>query len=103
MEILYERIKQRREELELTQDQLAALMGYKDRSMISKIEAGTVDLTLTKVKQFAKILNVSAPWLLGWSDPPSEDIRDDQDEQFLLKYKSASVDMQKAIQRILED
>jgi DNA-binding XRE family transcriptional regulator len=37
---LYERIKKRREELDLSQDELAQKLGYKSRSTIAKIEKG---------------------------------------------------------------
>lgn len=42
---LYDNIKKRRMELGMTQDDLAKLTGYTDRSSIAKIEAGKVDLT----------------------------------------------------------
>ena len=41
---LYANIKKRRLELEMTQSDLAQKMGYADKSMIAKIEKGTVDL-----------------------------------------------------------
>ena len=37
---LYERIKKRREELGMSQDELAQKLGYKSRSTIAKIEKG---------------------------------------------------------------
>ena len=49
MSEIYDRIKARRIELGLTVEQLAALMGYKDKSSISKIENGKADIPQSKV------------------------------------------------------
>ena len=45
---LYKNIKARRLELKMSQDRLAELTGYKDRSSIAKIEKGEVDLAESK-------------------------------------------------------
>ena len=52
-----ERIKQRRLELGLSQDELAKKVGYKSRSSINKIELSR-DLPLKKVELMAKALNL---------------------------------------------
>ena len=41
---LYKNIRERRIELKMSQDTLAELTGYRDRSSIAKIEKGEVDL-----------------------------------------------------------
>ena len=51
---LYNRIRQRREELHMTQDELAQAMGYKSRSSINKIELGKSDIPQSKIKSFAE-------------------------------------------------
>jgi transcriptional regulator with XRE-family HTH domain len=61
-------IKQRREELGLTQEELAKKMGYKSKSTINKIEAGINDITQSKVIAFAKVLNTTVAYLMGWDD-----------------------------------
>lgn len=63
---LYENIKRRRIELGWTQSELASKTGYSDKSMISRIEAGKVDLPQSKIMEFAKVLGVSASDLMGW-------------------------------------
>ena len=65
---LYENIKQLRLERRMTQDELAHLAGYTDRSSIAKIERGVVDLSQSKIKQFADIFGVSPSQLMGWVD-----------------------------------
>ena len=44
MHMFYERIRRRREELGLSQDELAKKLGYKSRSSINKIEKGENDI-----------------------------------------------------------
>ena len=62
-----DRIKKRRLELGLTQEELAKKAGYKSRSSINKIELSR-DLPLPKVQEVARILDCSPSYLLGWED-----------------------------------
>ena len=64
---LYDNIRKRREELGMSQSKLAELMGYSDKSMISRIENGQVDLPYSKVIEFAKALKIHPVELMvGW-------------------------------------
>ena len=65
---LYSNIKRLREEQGLSQDALARLTGYTDRSSITKIEKGLVDLQQSKIELFAKALGTSVKDLIGWDD-----------------------------------
>lgn len=69
---LYKNIKARRLELKMSQDRLAELTGYKDRSSISKIEKGEVDLAESKIREFAKALKITPQELMGWDDPDTD-------------------------------
>lgn len=69
---LYKNIKSRRTELKMSQDTLAELTGYRDRSSIAKIEKGEVDLAESKIREFAKALKVSPQELMGWDEPDKE-------------------------------
>lgn len=62
-----ERIRQRRIELGLTQEELAIEAGYKSRSSINKIE-NSREVTLKKIKKIANILDVTPESLLGWEE-----------------------------------
>ena len=66
MTTLGSRIKKLREKKELSQDDLAKLMGYKSKTSIHKIEQDLTDLPLSKVGEFAEILQVTPQFLLGW-------------------------------------
>ena len=72
MNTIGERIKQRRTELGLSQDELAEKMGYKSRSTIAKIEKGVNDVVQANIVKFSKILNTSIAYLMGWDSDPEE-------------------------------
>lgn len=65
---LYKNIKRLREEKGLSQDTLAKLTGYTDRSSITKIEKGQVDLQQSKIELFAKALGTTSKELVGWNE-----------------------------------
>lgn len=65
---LYKNIKRLREEKGMSQDTLAKLTGYTDRSSITKIEKGQVDLQQSKIELFAKALGTTARELVGWEN-----------------------------------
>ena len=62
------RIKARREQLQMTQEELAKKIGYKSKTTITKIENGTNDIVQSKVCDFAKALNTTPAYLMGWED-----------------------------------
>ena len=65
---LYQRIRNRRQELNMTQDELAKKLGYKSRSSINKIELGIHDISQSKITDFARALNTTPDYLMGWSE-----------------------------------
>lgn len=65
---LGKRIKQRRLELSLTQEELAKMLGYKSKSTINKIELGINDISQSKILPFAKALKTTPAYLMGWED-----------------------------------
>lgn len=62
------KIKARRIELNMTQEELAKAAGYTSRSSINKIELGLVDVSQSKVQMLAKALRTSPTILVGWGD-----------------------------------
>ena len=65
---LYKNIKRLREEKGMSQDTLAKLTGYTDRSSIAKIEKGLVDLQQSKISLFATALGTTSRELMGRDD-----------------------------------
>lgn len=59
-------IKALREELGMSQDDLAAKMGYKNRSTIAKIENGVNDVVQSNIVKFAEVLGTTPARLMGW-------------------------------------
>ena len=70
-----ERIKNRRIELGLSQEELAKKVGYKSRSSINKIELSR-SLPARKISLMARALETSEGYLMGWneSDIPDSSI-----------------------------
>ena len=68
MSTIGENIRNRRIELEMTQEELAHKMGYKSKSTINKIELGINDIPQSKIVQFAHVLNTTPKALMGWED-----------------------------------
>lgn len=62
------KIKQRREELEMSQEELAKKLGYKSKSTIGKIEIGINDVAISKIVAFADALDTTPSYLLGWTE-----------------------------------
>lgn len=66
-------IKERRESLGMSQDELAEKMGYKSRSTIAKIEKGVNDVTQTNIVKFAEVLKTTPAYLMGWEKIEKKD------------------------------
>lgn len=62
------RIKEKREHIGMTQEELATKLGYKNKSTIAKIENGTNDIVQSKVIEFANVLDTSVAYLMGWDN-----------------------------------
>ena len=109
-----ERIKQRRLELNLSQEELALKVGYKSRSSINKIELAR-DLPLRKVEVMAKALDTTPGYLMGWEPSPqaNKDLKNESwgDRERALNeyakklfelYKKADPQIQQAVDLLLK-
>jgi transcriptional regulator with XRE-family HTH domain len=63
-----DRIRKRREELGLTQQQLADRLGYKSKATINKIEAGINGISQRRIVDFAHALNTTIEYLMEMDD-----------------------------------
>lgn len=63
-----DRIRYRREELEMSQDELARRLGYKSRSSINKIEKDASGLPQTKIVAIASALKTTPAYIMGWEE-----------------------------------
>ena len=70
---LGEKVKLKREELNLSQEELAEKMNYKSKTSIHKIEVGITDLPLSKVKELAAVLKTTPAYLMGWEEEKTQE------------------------------
>lgn len=77
------RIKERRELLGMSQDELAKKVGYKSRSSVNKIESDGRGLPQTKIVAFANALETTPAYLMGWEADPDRGTEKDVQERFV--------------------
>lgn len=65
-----ERIRYRREELGLSQEELGNLVGYKGsaKTRISRYETAGNEISMKQLNRIAPALKVSVAYLMGWYD-----------------------------------
>ncbi len=61
------RVRQRREQLGLSQEDLAIRMGYSSRTSVNKIENGR-PCSQKIIARLSDALGVSIPYLMGWEE-----------------------------------
>lgn len=72
MSILGERIRKRRIELNMTQEELGKKVGYKSRTTVNKVELGNNAINQKRIVSFAQALQTTPEYLMGWQDTPEE-------------------------------
>lgn len=99
-----ERIKMRREELGMTQEELAKKLGYKSRSSINKIELGERRLTQPKILSFANALDVSPLCILGMDERKQTDNYPltIEERNLILSYRIANENTKDIVKKILD-
>lgn len=70
--MLGNRIKEKRLKLGMTQEELAIKLGYNSRSSINKVEMGKNDIPISKVVEYAKVLNTTPSYLMGWEEDDNQ-------------------------------
>ena len=60
------RVRNQRERINLSQEELALKLGYKGKSSISRIESGLNEIPQSKMQSFADALDTTIPYLMGW-------------------------------------
>lgn len=109
-----DRIKQRRIELNMSQDDLAKKLGYKSRSSINKIERDASGLPQTKIAAIAKALDTTPSHIMGWDEEieerPSEMatqfatmLKDPDFIELFEEYKKLNPEGKKMIKKIIRN
>lgn len=70
---LAEKVKYKRKELGMTQEELAHKLGYKSKVSISNIEMGR-PISQKIIVKLAEALQTTPSYLVGWDDEPKEEI-----------------------------
>lgn len=106
---LGKRIKKRRLELNLTQEDLAQRMGYKSKAAICKVEGGEDNITSDRVRKFADALETTPAYLMGWSETPIaneiphlQDWRTEESKRLYELYLQAPPEIQAAVETLLK-
>lgn len=95
-----ERIRLRRTELDMTQQELAEKVGYKSKTAINKIETGERELRQTKIRPMAEALSTTIEYIMGWDESESELFTKDNIE-ILRDLCSLTKDEQETIRAII--
>lgn len=98
-----DRIRARREELGLTQEELATKMGYKNKSTIAKIESGVNDVAQSKVVKLAKALETTTIYLMGVESKNSDTSSSDVQTFAHPKSYYENDDTRKIAQKVFDD
>ena len=109
------RIKNKRVELGISQEELASRMGLKSKSTICKIERGEDNLTADSVKKYANALGVTPDYLYGNEDSEGHktvkklliEVQEEERENAKAKalyelYAKATPEVQSAIETLLK-
>ncbi len=103
---IYDRIRALRISQKMSQSDLAKKMGYKDGSMITKIESGLVDISQKKIVAFAKALSTTPSYLMGWTDdgaPDPSSILSSEESRLVTLYRGAESSAKTYAMELLEN
>lgn len=78
-----ERVKTRRNAIKMSQETLAAKVGYEHKTSISKIEHGKTSVPQNKVLEIANALDTTVEYLMGRTDEVQKETFKDKREKFL--------------------
>ena len=107
-----ERVKELRIKKDLTQLELAELLGYKSKSSVAHIENGR-EIPRSMVVKLAEVLDTTPSYLMGWDtdssgEAPTEDKKDppsadsERWERFRAKYDQLPAVEQHRIDAVLD-
>lgn len=104
MEKLGSKIKSRREELGMSQTELAKLTGYSDKSAISRIESGNNDIPARKLRLFAYALKLSETSLASSDDKLADlgNLLSPDEFALIVAYRNADTETKRDILRRLD-
>lgn len=96
-----DKIRTRREELGLSQEELAKKLGLKSRSSITRLEKSGDDISMKDVERLSEALDCSKLYLMGWQDDPKKS-GIEKEQQFITLYSQLNPKDQELIDNMLE-
>lgn len=69
-----DRIRRRREEIGMTQEELARKLGYTSATTVSKLELGANNLRQSKIKALADALQTTPEYIMGWTEQKDDGV-----------------------------
>lgn len=95
------RIKYKRTEAGLSQQELADKCGFQTRSAISMVESGKRDITRDKIILIAQALGVSPAYLMGWENKLNS-IEKIEAENYAKRLVKLPADKREIIYKLIE-
>lgn len=102
-----ENIRIRRQQLHMSQDELAKRLGYAGRSSITKIEKAVNGMPQDKLTELARALNTTEVYLMGlvddpnWRMPKENFSLSDSERRMVEKYREADEEKRKLVDYLL--
>ena len=98
-----DKIRARRLELHMTQEELAEKLGYKSKSTINKIELGVNDIVQSKVVEFARALDTTTSYLMSWDEPSHTPTLTASETTLLSNYRQLNEEGQEKVREYTSD
>ena len=100
-----ERIRSRRLELDMTQEELEYKCGYKSKISINKIELGRDNRTIKaeKAMLFAEALQCPISYLMGWDYEPEQQIANTESIEMIAAFTELEPKNKVIIKRLIDD
>lgn len=93
---IYEKIKRRRKELQLTADEVAEALGV-SRATVYRYESEDIEkLPITSIEPLAAVLHCSPAYLMGWEE-------EDPQQKLLQEYALLNDEGQKKVAEYIAD
>lgn len=95
-----QRIKYCREQLGISQQELAERMGLKSKSTVCKIERGEDNLTTPIIERYANALNTTPEYLADWHPDNTE--KQIRNQEFISLYQNVPEEIQEKVVNLLK-
>ena len=104
-----DRIRNKRCDLQLSQEELAKRANYSDKTRISKIENSGDDISMKQIKRIAEALGVTTAYLMGWETDVEIVDSEQKEKEYINRmrayyegYMNATPEVRSAIDLLLE-